>query len=437
MIYILFVGCFLLLFIAYILNGKNLLSPVFNICLSFCIALTILLPVYTNWGYHYTPYGVWMVLCCLTSIIVGHCIGSAIYRYAHPAATAAVIYPLNQTYYPIKARHILIISLLGISLMCLYISSLCESAYRLGWNGDAAKLVRFLRNAHVSSVDAIATPTYITLLRLFFKALCYYLIYLSLHNYILFNRKNWSVVIPVAAFLSMDLVTGGRIAILRLGAFIYAVILIKIYQVRQPSNSVTYKAMKYGCLSFTSIILPLFFIVGLARKSYVRGIYNELAIYGGSSLISFDMYLNSPNVPNAFFGEECLGGLYRLVSKFGFVLPRGERFLEYCYWSDNYLYRSNIYTAFRRYIQDFDVGGALLLLLLIGVLSAFCFEKIRMHRAGTFFTIIYASCFYIWLEFVIEERLMNTLITASNFSFFLFVYIIVFAHERIIRQRYT
>ena len=80
----------------------------------------------------------------------------------------------------------------------------------------------------------------------------------------------------------------------------------------------------------------------------------------------FDMYIKDPPAKNEVFGQETLTGIWNLLYKLHITKDAYLAHEEYRYITGNDY--GNVYTLFRRFIQDFGIVG---MILASGMLSLF------------------------------------------------------------------
>lgn len=172
-------------------------------------------------------------------------------------------------------------------------------------------------------------------------------------------------------------------------------------------------------LTFLLVCIGGFFlifysIVGVMSKKITNqtGFFQVICIYAGSSIIAFDKYLTA--VPSTIFsspwGQETFFGILNLFHRFFPSSPSGTYFLEVIHFTNGD--STNIYTAFRSFVHDFGVLGAVFIPFFCGIYAALA-HKLAFVSKGQKSLIIKAYyCLYL-------NNLVYSLFTPQMTSSFL------------------
>ena len=157
--------------------------------------------------------------------------------------------------------------------------------------------------------------------------------------------------------------------------------------------------------------LIIFFIIFLLTgiftgKTQDRKIFDILSKYTGSSLPAFNIYLNSPKVQNQYFGENTLFLIYGILRKLGYEIPKLYAPYEFVYFGG---IGTNIYSAIRRYYEDFGIEGLLLITFLLGIFYGIFFYYASYKKNNFFVLILYAAFCYPIFMFPIDDLFFMSL----------------------------
>lgn len=194
----------------------------------------------------------------------------------------------------------------------------------------------------------------------------------------------------------------GRTEFIYLLVYMLIVFFILYQQKYNFDLKITKKIIFYGIFSLI-IFFIVFSLVGLLTgKTQSKNIFEMISIYAGSSIPGLNIYLNYPKIPNTYFGENTLFQIYNILRKFGYEIPKLYAPYEFVYITD--MIPTNIYSAIRRYYEDFGIYGLLLITFLLGNFYGIFFRHACYKKNNFLMLILYASfCFPIF-EFSIEER---------------------------------
>jgi oligosaccharide repeat unit polymerase len=170
------------------------------------------------------------------------------------------------------------------------------------------------------------------------------------------------------------------------------------------------------------VSLGLVFFVSFALLGFVRGSssaglnqFQMFLFYLSSPLIALNQYLQLPHFNDTgMFGVHCFNGIYSaLHSLFPSFIGTTSMPLGFVYFGSNGL-STNIYTAIRRYIEDFGFICGFIPIGIFGFVYAYCQQAIkRTKNIGAL--LIFSLSFYAVFEFPIEERFLNEIFSLSFF----------------------
>ena len=121
-----------------------------------------------------------------------------------------------------------------------------------------------------------------------------------------------------------------------------------------------------------------------------------ISLYIGGSIQHFNQYIMDPGPSNKIWGQECFPNVYSFLWDIGIKLYKGNVYLDFRQLNNET--RGNVYTFFRRPLQDFGLLGMYLFTFLVAVFFAYCYyKKISNHRASYRCDqriLFYSYCFY-------------------------------------------
>lgn len=231
-------------------------------------------------------------------------------------------------------------------------------------------------------------------------------------------------VTPVVLYFVTTLLTSSRAMFLHFMVTIFVMWLL----VRQRKNGFSNRGnikLFSKVLLLASVVIVAFYYAGtLTGKSmHYDSLSDNLANYFCSSIYAFNSFLtdSSKFTRTDFFGIHTFSGIYSTLRSFGCNIPSSIIALEYI--PCGYVV-TNIYTAFRRYFQDFGWFGMAFVLFCI---SFFYSKRIKYNRLESYSgirTIVTAMVFYPLVFMSIEERFFMNVVSIS--TVYTIIYLVFF-----------
>lgn len=415
MIYILFGVVLAIAIVDYIILRKDILSPSLWAAIMFLVSIIVNIINVDRWESDFSIKAMVIIAIGLISISLGEIIVRFFCNWEYYNN-----YNEKTKYRPIKVKQakfffLIIVQLVVLALNYNSITSL------VGAHSD--NVLRSARNLYGGG----AGGSIVLRMTEFSKAIAYMFIYLIIYNKIICRTKiNKWYVFPILIYFINGILSTGRTVFIRL--IVYTFFLFTLFYVKTHGNKLK-QLNKIFCIGILALFC--FFIIFTAvGKLLEKGIYNTaidvFQIYTGSSIYLFNQYIeNPPKTTNSLFGEHTLYGIRNILS---YIIPSvthtSDPSLEFRYIPHWY---SNIYTAFRRYHQDFGILGVIIICLMLGMF----YSKLRIN-AGQDSQCGWKSIFYAWsiypiIEIAIEERFFMNYISASSlFSLIIFLMVYYF-----------
>lgn len=219
-------------------------------------------------------------------------------------------------------------------------------------------------------------------------------------------KNNIIYIIPIILCCVLALMTGSRTQVIK---YVIAFFMIGfILYSKKSSLKIFLKKMLIICTSLIVIILPLFYVtLPLLGRKQDKGFFTYITFYLGTSIPSFENYLNNPPAKNEQFGEETLRGINSLLNKVGIIDKVTPVSREWTHFPGSN--HSNVYTAFRRYVQDFGITGVIICQLLFGMTFSFIYLLARNKKNGIWL-IFYGIYSYMLIDQVRDELFFTTFV---------------------------
>ena len=237
-----------------------------------------------------------------------------------------------------------------------------------------------------------------------------------------FKKRDILLIAPIIISGLLVISNASRLEILQLIASIIVAVYIMWHRKNGWDRNISGKLIRIGFLLFVGV-LALFY---LTRELVGRGgdfdpLY-YISIYVGGSIKLFDMYVKKPILASSIWGKESFYTLNQFLSKFGNDHDRYIRHLEFRFVRDYNV--GNVYTAIRRYIQDFGVSGMVVLVCLFSLImsSMYCSVKYSTKRALDFKLMVFCYLFSSILLFPIDDIFYSSMISPSYLINILLMY---------------
>lgn len=395
MIYILFIGILILFFISFFLFKKNVLNPSVILCSVFLVSLFFSILNVKKWGIVFHLNTVLIILSTIIVFIFGN---SIVYLLVKKKKITISKVPIRIK--KISNKTIFFINISCLFLLYLYFQEIYKLSLLGGNPGGYDFMLSYARNAVLNSFKIKSTIGYCT----FYVKAVSYICFFNFSYIIIFDKfkiKYLFLLLPIIIYCGFIVLSTGRTDFIYLLIYMLNVFFILYQQKYNFSFKTNKKIAFYGVVSLI-IFFIVFSLTGLLRgKIQFKNIFEVLSLYTGSSLQAFNIYLESPEILNKYFGENTLFLVYNILRKLGYKIPYLYAPYEFIYFGG---IKTNIYSAMRRYFEDFGIEGLVLIVFLLGIFYGIFFYYASYKRNNFFILILYASFCYPIFEFPIEER---------------------------------
>mgnify|MGYP005755194031 CR=1 FL=1 len=175
------------------------------------------------------------------------------------------------------------------------------------------------------------------------------------------------------------------------------------------------------------IAIPAFFVFGeyiLGRRTG-NSIWQYISEYIAGGIQHFDQYVKEPIAPNEHFGEETLAYVYQGLHKLGLSEFTRTIYLEYR-WTNSFIH-GNIYTFFRRPLQDYGILGMYIFTIVVYLIYCYLYYKrIKNIRPSVKSDAVMFLAIYIYYPLVyvpMESAGIANIISIGNMALYIFLYI--------------
>lgn len=424
----------------YQLNKKDFFTPSFFMIGSFMISAMISFLAQDRWGKIYFNTVV-VVIFGLLAFVIGDFVGSKIkigmkfniklkVKELMGLRQQDVLQAYSFIRVPKKIMWLLILFMAVADVFYFeYIYKLSVSA---GNHYGYSQMFKYARYAIIDVRYQIPMASWLDHMLIIQECFGYIFLFVIAYNMITSKKFQLLDVCPCVLYIIKLMISTARINFINyICALVifYTVISVKF---NKKNSRLSPKIIIYFVGGIVAILVGFRLLGYLTEKSSNREIWTDLSTYGGSSIPALNVYLNSARTPNAFFGQESLNRLYAIFRIFGLTKVQAyDTTLPFIYFPDGT--RTNIYTAFRRYIQDYGYWGMALVMGGMGMFYGYLTRKIKTLNKLGVELIMYAYIFYPVVMSFVDERFI---ISFTSFSMLYHVVYFYIAYKLIIGEAF-
>lgn len=420
MIYVLFIGLLGMIGVAYIFANRNVLSPWVICCGIFLVSTVFAILNIENWQFTLQPVTVILILAALACLGFGENLITWLFQrqYAHAGRTPNQMSSLaGGQRLPIHVPFFAVISLTLVMavLLLYYFRETYEFSLAGGNPGGTELMLKYAREAKLNRLAEISRLYgHVALLT---KAICYVFLYIFIYNFLNFGWKlRWlPLVLPVGMYIPFALLSTGRTE------FIYLTVVIMVvgcYCYLQNNNwhyRCTFKIFLLAIIALSAFFLVFVLSGFLTGKTSFSTAFHSISFYTGMSIPSLDYWIQNPLPDTPYIGNHTLFPIYSTLRTLGFDVPVLYEPYEFVAFNG---VSGNVYTAIRRYMEDFTVIGMLSMFTLLGALYSFILNWLKYRKESGFVLLCLAAYCYPLFEISIEERFfMSVFATKSVYQF--------------------
>lgn len=237
-----------------------------------------------------------------------------------------------------------------------------------------------------------------------------------LDSWINLGKRKSKYLVPVSLFLAISTLSSGRMEILYFVVSALAMAYTLYKRKTKWRRNFNLRVVRISVVSFV-LFFAVFYLLGyLTGKSDRSSFFNIISLYAGSSVAALDRFLEGFSYDISNFGSETLHGLANVLQSFGITTNlTGNRVLEFVHLG-TMPYRTNIYTSFRRLLNDYGYFGMILVQFLTGILYSVVYLKNKYNRYQNekLGILLYAFLLRYLVFQVIDERVVLNICTTTT-----------------------
>ena len=312
---------------------------------------------------------------------------------------------------------VVLIIIYDIIVIVLLINSILDIAKQFGEYSSFSEALSIFRDN--TSYDVKTNlPKIISILLKPIYATAYIFMFIYLNNIIYENQKTIKNIlsktiylVPVVLYIVECLVQSNRLSIITLILAGFIMYIILLYQKQSWKKKISLKSIMILAMVAVIGLIVFYFSARLIGRKVSKNAFQYITMYCGGSIECFDLYLEQPVEKSNIIGYETFTYLIRNLNDYNIIkldkTPTAH--LEWRY-SDKVMV-GNVYTAYRRWIQDFGILGAIVLQALMAIFYNVYYNKIKYVNKksvwNNIFIIIYSIFAYSLFTHPIDSTLYS------------------------------
>lgn len=412
-------GFAMLLFVLAI--EKDLFSPNAILCEAYALSIVCALYMKETWNFSIHQDTVFVILAGnLWFVAVGLCT-SLFYKRRHINR----VDESEKVRIPYSSNGLLMLNIVCIIIVALYVFFFFQMVGGFSFSSFSMQMAYYRYN--IDELEGI--PTIISQSVKLVRAAAYIALYIYLNNSLIDKRRRreMRLLFPVICYFPLVILSGGRFDIIIF--LIYALVLwILLQRYNRGRKNINFMSVFKILLAFLAVLLIFSNTRSLVGRTNTLDALSYISSYFGGSLQCFDVYLlrNGTLVQSDYFGQELFAGLHKLLVQFRIIEEVGGKSDLANFVTANSVVVGNVYTAYRKIIHDFGVGGVFLFQGLHSFLMNKWYLKAACsppRRFGFSFFAYSILAFTLYLH-PFSEFLFSTVLSWNYLLFFVFLYLV-------------
>lgn len=243
------------------------------------------------------------------------------------------------------------------------------------------------------------------------------LLYVGIYNVIAGekNKSNIFSFIPVCIYAADTLLMGARGYIMYI-IFSGLTYLYVLYQRKHDwKQKYSFKVLKKICILMVIVTFAFAWLGGSLGRDNSNGAIYSIAKYFGGPIALFNDYIEKGGDTSPDFGALTFNAFYSFMSRrFGWTDYSDINQFEFrTYNGRNW---GNVYTALRRYHQDFGYFGTIIMVLILAMVFCILYRKVKYAKNdfwGSFVLIYYGIISRAIFLFFFDDEFFNDFCTPS------------------------
>ena len=305
--------------------------------------------------------------------------------------------------------------------------------------GSAVKALSIAGEFHLRKYNA-----WLQYLRKGFAYGCIYLYMDAMRSKSINGLKKSYILLPVIPFLFCCYVTGIRTEFIFLVTYT-----VTVFGVMMIGNG-AYSWKRYVGI-FAGAIIAVFLMMAIWAGTYMvrlditapeqideevlKSMWNNFAVYSGGGIVELDVFLKNPPAANEVFGFHTLQNVYSKLNRLGMNCPDIGLHIYEMTTAGNLV--TNIFTAFRRYIEDYGMFGNYVICIALGCLYSAYYRLARIKEKNPLYLMTYASLIFPLFVMASEDYFFMYLVDTTPLyicGFIILAWFILCNSDKIIKK---
>lgn len=414
---VLLIALLVLAIIGYFVFEKDILSPTIITILIYLFATFLAWIGYFSWN---TVSISFKLVLIILSGIISFGIGEFAYRKMksklkkEPKAKKEGIYVYTKKQIDLKIwKQILLLVFVIITTFFMFteMKRICiESGYEVSAFGEVLSTYRKISplfstklletkntiNVFVSQMKKVCDVICITITFVIFNNLVNNT--WKKKNILNFCKKNILYVLIILSCYVLSLLTTGRAQLMKYIIAAFFIYILVNYKKNQGKDLLKKFLVVATSMVVVSVTVFYFMLPILGRETKTN-FKDYISFYFGCSVPSFQLYLDNPPEKDEHFGSESLYGIQSFLYKMDlsdYVNPISREWVKISH------FKSNVYTGYRRYLNDFGVIGVMICSFIFGFVFSHIYMNVKMKNDFRYL-IFFAFYSYILIDQVRDE----------------------------------
>lgn len=400
MIYLLTISLIFMLFIIFIINKKDIASPAFIVCASFCFSSMWNVIYSYKWNLNLHTNTFWVIFGGILELVVI----TLFISYITDSKSKHQKYDIKVI--KIEKWKKLLFLCFGLISMFLYYKWILNFMGK-SWN-ELSDAINLYRKIKIFTNNEVTVPRLLSYSKYILISSGYFFVYILVNNFIAEKKidvYSFFIVIVSAITTMTNGGRGGSISFILVGVADFIFLLNKRCGFKNVFNINILIKMMIFFIIFLATFKTTGTLIGRTanNKKSINAMNNfdYLAVYCGAEIKNLDTYLQEQHLnKNTIVGQQTFSELIRwLGPKLG--ISNSYYSLDLPYRSINEFNLGNVYTMFYPYIYDFGYEGVVWLVALMSIITQIVYEKckkVRLKERPSLWVLIY-SCLFSSLAF--------------------------------------
>lgn len=330
---------------------------------------------------------------------------------------------------------LIIVLLFNITVIGLMLKNVLSIASQYGQFSGLSEALTIFKQ-HTSYSNDASLPKYMAWLQKFTYPLAYIMSFYYIKEIVFSEDKKLKTaikkiyyLIPAVCFVIQELLTSNRLSTLALCIGIFVMTILLVYEKEKWNKTIKLKSvLGIGCIACT-LLISFYFSAKLVGRKNSKNMIDYITLYCGGSIDCLNLYFeNPPSKENYIIGQESFYYFVKNLRDYKIInieeLPTIH--LEFRYNENTMI--GNVYTAYRRWINDFGFVGAFILQAIMAICYSYAYNKIKnIRKEKDFCMIMYAYLAYpLFLHCIDGYFYLLTVRIAFVTTFIIFVLVYLF-----------